>query len=276
MAEDAAGKTFDPTPRRRQQAREQGHVAQSQDLGSAILLLVGVLLLMLLGKPLVDFVAEFARQQWGEVGTLAASQQSVVIDSRLLLDKLARVTLPILALVVLGGVMVSVLQTGLLFVPGRIAPDPARVSLAQGLRRIVSLSGGMRLGLGMLKLLAIGGVAGWMLWSRWPDLLRSSAMTMPQLAHFLVDTLLGTAWWIGLSLLVLALLDYAFQRWRHEQDLRMTYQEVREEMNEQQGDPQIDARRQMLGQQLRLERVGGSSPSQQLPQTEAASPPLSR
>ena len=276
MAEDAAEKTFDPTPRRRQQAREQGHVAQSQDLGSAILLLVGVLLLMLLGKPLVDFVAEFARQQWGEVGTLAASQQSVVFDSRLLLDKLARVTLPILALVVLGGVMVSVLQTGLLFVPGRIAPDPARVSLAHGLRRIVSLSGGMRLGLSMLKLLAIGGVAGWMLWNRWPDLLRSSAMTMPQLAHFLVDTLLGTAWWIGLALLVLALLDYAFQRWRHEQDLRMTYQEVREEMKEQQGDPQIDARRQMLGQQLRLERVGGSSPSQQLLQAEAASPPLSR
>lgn len=256
---DTADKTFDPTPRRRQQAREQGHVAQSQDLGSAILLLVGVLLLMLLGKPLVAFLFEFARRQWSEVGPLAASQQSIVLDTRLLLDKLAHATLPILALVALAGVMVGVLQTGLLFTPGRIAPDATRVSPLHGLRRIISLSSGMRLGFGLLKLLAVGGVAGAMLWSRGHELLRASTLAMPQLARLLIDTLLGTVWWIGMALLALALLDYAFQRWRHEQSLRMTYQEVRDELKEQQGDPQIDARRQLLDQQVRVERVGGTA-----------------
>lgn len=256
MADDTADKIFDPTPRRRLQAREQGHVAQSQDLGSAILLLVGVLLVMLLGKPVVELLLEIARRQWGEVGPLATSQQSVVLDMQLLLAGLARVMLPFLALVVLAGVMVSLLQTGFLFTPGRIAPDASRISIFKGMQRIFSFSGGVRLGFGLLKLLAIGGVAGTILWSHWEDLLRSSAMTMPQLAQFLAGTLLGAAWWIGLALLAVALLDYAFQRWRYEQDLRMTYQEFREEMKDQHGDPQIDARRKLLFQQGRVERVG--------------------
>lgn len=255
---DSAEKIFDPTPRRRQQARDEGHVAHSRDLGAAILLLVGVLLLMLLGKPLVVFLFQFARQQWGDVNTVAMSRQSVVLDVRLLLDSLARVTLPILVLIALAGVTVSVLQTGWLFTPGRIAPDTSRISIAQGLQRIFSLSGGVRFGFGLLKLLVIGGVAGWMLWSGWRELLQSGALPLPQLARFLVDTLLGTAWWIGLALLALALLDYAFQRWRHEQDLRMTDQEMREELKNQQGDSQIDARRQAWQQQVRLERVGAT------------------
>jgi flagellar biosynthesis protein FlhB len=268
MAEDSADKTFEPTPRRRQQAREQGIVARSQDLGAAILLLVGVLLLMFVSKPLVELLLEFARRQWGEVGTLAASPQSVVLNSRLLLVRLARVTLPFLALMVLAGVMGSLLQTGLLFTPGRIAPDPRRISLAHGLRRILSLSGGLRLGFGLLKLITIVGVAAAMLWHHWPDVLRSSTLAMPQLARLLVDTLLGAAWWIGLALLALALMDYVLQRWRYEQDLRMTYRELREELKEQQGDPQIDARRQVLEQQVRVERVDRHA--------DAASAPLSR
>jgi flagellar biosynthetic protein FlhB len=75
-----------------------------------------------------------------------------------------------------------------------------------------------------------------------------------------VEILLWTALKIGVALLVLAILDYAFQRWKHEQDLRMTSQEVREEMKNLQGDPQIIARRRVIQRQLVLNRLSTAVP----------------
>jgi flagellar biosynthetic protein FlhB len=66
--------------------------------------------------------------------------------------------------------------------------------------------------------------------------------------------------WIGLALLLLAVLDYGVQRWKYEQDLRMTHQEIREEMKNVQGDPQIVARRRAIQRQMVLNRISTSVP----------------
>ncbi|MGH7137278.1 MAG: EscU/YscU/HrcU family type III secretion system export apparatus switch protein, partial [Pirellulales bacterium] len=81
-----------------------------------------------------------------------------------------------------------------------------------------------------------------------------------QVAAFLGDSLIWTGIKIAASLLLLALLDYGFQWWRQEQDLRMTTQEVREEMKNLQGDPQIIARRRAAQRQLVLNRVKSTVP----------------
>lgn len=260
MAEHA-DKSFAATPHRRQQARAQGHVAFSQDLASAALLLVGVLLLMLLGRGLVEFSARLMRHQLGEVGPLVLSQDSVLTQARTILGGLAEVMLPILGLAMLGGALACLLQTGPLFVPGRLAPDPSRISIVQGFRRMFSLSSTTRLGFGLLKLVAVGAVAGSVLWTRWEELLLAAAMPMPQLAQFLVDFLLRTLLWIGLTLLILALGDYALARWRFERDLRMTPQEMREELKNQQGDPQVALRLREMQRQVGLDRVGKDVPA---------------
>ena len=76
----------------------------------------------------------------------------------------------------------------------------------------------------------------------------------------MIEILLWTSLKIGLALLLLALLDYAFQRWKHEQDLKMTSQEVREEMKNLEGDPQVVARRRAVQRQLALNRLSNAVP----------------
>jgi flagellar biosynthetic protein FlhB len=98
------------------------------------------------------------------------------------------------------------------------------------------------------------------LWHRRQEVLRTAALDIPQIGRFLVDICLSTTLWIGLALLLLAILDYAAQRWKHEQDLRMTHQEVREEMKNLQGDPQIVARRRAIQRQMVLNRISSSVP----------------
>jgi flagellar biosynthetic protein FlhB len=86
-------------------------------------------------------------------------------------------------------------------------------------------------------------------------------MSVPQVAFYTVEIMIWTAMKIGVALLILAILDYAFQKWKHEQDLKMTQQEVREEMRNLEGDPQVVARRKAVQRQLVMNRMSDAVPN---------------
>jgi flagellar biosynthetic protein FlhB len=191
---------------------------------------------------------------------LAPSHETTLYEGRGVALGMAAVVLPILGLMMLGGVLANVLQIGFLWVPDRLSPDFSRLSPLAGWQRIFSLAGTMRLGFGLVKVLVVSTVAASVLWWRWDDILRSSGLDILQLGRFLIDISLGTTLWIGLALLILAVLDFALQRWKYEQTLRMTHQEVREEMKNLQGDPQIVARRRAIQRQMVVNRIASSVP----------------
>ncbi len=260
MAENAGEKSFDATPHRRQEAREKGQVAFSQDLGSAAMLMLAAFLLLMLGGALMEFCATLMRHQLGDVMELRTTQETLLSEWVHIAVSLSAVMLPILGLMMLGGILTSLLQVGFLWIPDRLAPDISRINPASGLKRIFSLSGTARLGFGLVKVLVVGGVAIAVLWMRWDEVLRSSALDTPQFAKFLVSISLNTVLWIAAVLLLIAVLDYGVQRWKYEQDLRMTHQEIREEMKNVQGDPQIVARRRAIQRQMALNRISTSVP----------------
>jgi flagellar biosynthetic protein FlhB len=90
--------------------------------------------------------------------------------------------------------------------------------------------------------------------------IRASGMDSLQLGIFLYDVCLKTVLWTALALVILALFDYGLQWWKQEQDLKMTHQEVREEMKEMQGDPQVAARRRQIARQMAMSRVASAVP----------------
>jgi flagellar biosynthetic protein FlhB len=260
MPEQSGEKSYDATPYRRQQARQQGHVAYSPDLGSAALLLAGALVLMYWGRGVIDASAAFLQHQLGAVGPLSVDETNVAAQGTWILRKFGPPLLPILGLLALAGALATVLQIGLLFTPDRVKPDLSRLSLAAGMRRILSLPSAVRLGFGLFKILIVAVVAGTVIYNRRNEVLHASDLGVAELAHFLASISLSTALWVGAALFVLALLDYGFQRWKHEQDLRMTHQEIREEMKNLQGDPAIIARRRSIQRQMALHRIGDKVP----------------
>jgi flagellar biosynthesis protein FlhB len=260
MAESSGEKSFEPTAHRREQAREQGQVAFSQDLGSAVLLVIGGFLLLTMGGQIVEFSVGLMRRDLEATATLSVDPGQMMVHWYAIMKGLAGVVFPMLGLLVLGAVLTNLLQVGFLFVPDRVSPDVSRLNPVQGLKRIFSLTGTARLGFGLFKVIIISLVAGMVIWSRHRDILRSSALDVEQLGYFLIDLSLKTVLWVGLALVLLALLDYGLQRWKHEQDLKMTHQEVREEMKELQGDPQIVARRRQIQRQMVMNRISSAVP----------------
>jgi flagellar biosynthetic protein FlhB len=87
-----------------------------------------------------------------------------------------------------------------------------------------------------------------------------AAMTVPQIAATLTSIILWTSIKIAMALFCLAVFDYAYQWWKNEQDLRMTPQEVREEMKNLEGNPQMTARRKQVQRQLAMSRVSAAVP----------------
>src|SRR3989304_2934878 len=208
MAESSGEKTFDPTAHRRQEARDQGQVAYSQDLGSAVLLLVAGFLFLLMGGQIVEFSIGLMRRDLGSVAPLTPDPGKMMLHWHAIMKGLAAILFPMLGYLVLAAVVSNIAQVGFLFLPDRLSPDFSRISPVQGLKRIFSLTGTARLGFGLFKLIVISAVAGIVIWSRHNEILRASALDVAQLGHFLVDLSLKTVLWTGLALVLLALLDY--------------------------------------------------------------------
>ncbi|TWT86504.1 Flagellar biosynthetic protein FlhB [Pseudobythopirellula maris] len=260
MADQSGEKSFEATQHRKDKAREQGQVPYSQDLGSALLLIVGAGLMRMLGGGVSNYFANLTTRYLGEPISLRADEQQLVSQANELLEQTGAVMLPFLGLLLLAGVATSILQVGFLFVPERLQPDIGRINPLKGFGRIFSSQGAAKLGFGLFKVLIVAAVSVAVLWSRQSQVLEAAALDTMALATLLFNTGFETMFWVGFALLVLALADFAFQKWKHSQDLMMTAQEMKEEMKNLQGNPEVAARRRQVQRQMALNRIGSEVP----------------
>jgi flagellar biosynthesis protein FlhB len=259
-AEDFGDKTHEATPFRRQKAREAGQVVRSQDLASAVLLCGGFVILWYFGGAVARFLGDVTREQLGGGAWLMLSVQDMSHRFSRITYGLAVAFLPLLGLLALAALASQMGQFGFLFLPQKLAFDWQRASPLANWQRIVSCNNAIQLAFGILKVLAIAVIAGWCLWSERGRLANLTNGSPPEIAYYLFNVLFWTGLRIGGALIGLALLDYGYRFWKHEQDLRMTTQELKEETKQQQGDPQITARRKQIQRQMVLHRLGTTIP----------------
>ena len=259
MPEQFGDKQHEATPFRRQKAREEGQVARSNDLVSAIMLLAAVIALMYVGRKVAMFLGDFTIEQLAEP-TFHADEHLVQTAWTTIMLGLARSMLPIFLVLLVVAVLANVGQTGFLFLPSKIALNPQHVSPLKGLGRLFSMNSTMRLIFGIFKIAVVAGVACAAIYLRHAEILGAANMDVGPLAVFIADVVFWTILYVAVALLLLALVDYMYQRWKFEQDIRMTTHEMREEFKTLQGDPQILARRKQVQRQLTLNRMEQAVP----------------
>ena len=252
MAEDNGDKTEAPTPRRRQQAAEEGNVARSQDLVAAALVVGAMLLLNAYGAGVVQalrtLLARDARQpsrmsDFSDDGAAHGLLRAVALAGR----ALAPLFVGLLLIAAVG----NFLQVGLPLQPGQAPaqlrrPEPVRRP-RPALHRPQPRPGGDE------PAEVPAHRRRRLLRRPRPALARSSrrrAWTSYQIFGLGASVVYAIALRIGLALLVLAILDYAYQRYRIEQDLKMTKQEVKDEMRNMDGDPKLKQRRRQIAMQI--------------------------
>lgn len=243
MAENSdQEKTEEATPRKREEARKKGTVARSVEIPSAIVLLSALGAFLFAGPWMLGSLVEMMRSGFQLAGTFSLTDTSVLPLLMAAAARIGRILAPLLGAVALAGVAAHIGQFGFLLAGKPLIPDPARLDPIQGMARLVSLRSLVELIKSLFKMAAVGSVA--------LVVIRSELGGIPPLAGLPVNVILSVTgkmalkicFYAALVLLLIAAMDYAFQKWRHEKDLMMTRQEVKEEHRQQEGDPQIRAR----------------------------------
>ena len=254
-------KKHSASEQKRRQAREKGQVAKSQDLTSAALLLAALFAMKSIGSRTAAILAGGIEEALSNSQLISYSPQEATNELLRIATRLAIATVPILLLMLFGAILINVTQAGLILSPEKLMPKLSNISPMSGAKRILSLQGVMKLIFGMFKISLIGIVAYFALKEHKDYVMSMAAMSIPQIASGMFQTLVGVCLWIGSGLFILALMEWAFQKWKHEQDLMMTDQEVRDEAKNTEGDPQVAARRRQVARQLAMDRASNDVPS---------------
>ncbi|MGB9792043.1 MAG: flagellar biosynthesis protein FlhB [Thermacetogeniaceae bacterium] len=251
----AEDRTEKATPRRREEARKRGQVARSIEINSAVILLCTFFFLKIfspwLGAQMITFSNHIMK------GLERPDFASKNLESIILLTAVSffEVCLPIMGIAFVAGLFSNFLQVGVLFTGHPLTPRLDRLNPVEGFKRIFSRRGAVELTKAVIKVGIVGYIAF--------NIVKSNLGVFPRLLDMSIEEAVKTVGElssaivlrIGVLLLFLAVLDYAYQYWEYEMSIRMTKQELKEEYRQYEGDPHIKAKIRQLQRQISLHRM---------------------
>ncbi len=251
MAEDVdpESKTEEASPKRREDARKQGQIPFSAELVGAVVLLASVLALANLGKPLGEAMLNVFRHDLPK----AFRGDFTALDAQVLFARTAitvlTALLPILGVMLAAGVAAAVAQAGFQITPERLELKFDRLDPTSGFGRLFSFASVVKGLLAILKVTAVAVVAYVVIDGRYGLITGLGRDRVPGAAVTAWSIVTRLAVYLAAAAVLIALIDYVYQRQRFETQLRMTKQEVKEELKESEGDPQLKARMRQVARE---------------------------
>lgn len=259
MADDSE-KTEDPTPKRRREAREKGQVLKSKEVNTAALVLISAYSLAWFGKGIYISLFKLFTQTFENI-------PYVHLTVAVALKYFARYTIamllmiiPIMIAVYITALLVEVLQVGILFTTKTLKADLNKINPIKGFKRILSLKSIVELVKGFIKTLIIGWVAYTVLRDNIGTII-STVREPPESSFVIVGMLvLAIAKKVAGAMIIIAGIDYFYQRWEFEKSLKMSKQEVKDEYKQTEGDPHIKAKQRQKQRQISRGQVRQAVP----------------
>lgn len=241
-------RTEEATDKRRRDAREKGQVAKSMDLVTAILLLVGFYSLYLACGYIMGEIRGMMTYSFREMGNFEIEVSSVQGIMMFYLEFFAKIAGPVAGAAFLAALLANVAQVGFLVTSEPLTPKMDRLNPIEGFKRLFSLRSIVELIKSIIKLVVIGYLPYKEIKGTFGDFYNMLPMDFNVIADGLGWQIFKIAMEIGGVLFVLALFDYAYQKWEYEDSLKMSKYDIRQERKESEGDPKIKSeirRRQM-------------------------------
>ena len=243
------------TPKRREEAREKGQVARSSELSSVAILLAGLMALSGLRNYMFGGLAEFTTRMLTDGFTIQLDLANAPAYIMEWTARFAQICAPMVIVLAVVALLINFAQVGAIFTGKPLAPKFDRISPLAGLKRLFSGRGLMELSKGLIKIGLIAYITYLTISNEAHNYIRFLDMEVGQILSLGGELILKLGYRILMALLVLSVLDYAFQRWEFEKSLRMSKQEIKEEFKQQEGDPQVRARIRSLQREMSRRRM---------------------
>lgn len=256
FAGDDADKTEEATPKRKEEARKKGQVPKSTELHTVAVLLLVLCFMNLAGEWLFGIIYRYMQN------CFSPSHMNVeVTESNLFsimffhLQTYLLFFLPIGFIAMFAGVAINYAQVGFLFTLEPLKPKFDKINPISGLKRIFSPRSIVELVKALVKLLIVGYFAYDTIKNRMGIFLTALNQGPLKMAGNVWSILFAAAIKICSFLLLLAVLDYVYQRWEYKKSIRMTKKEVKDEYKMQEGNPQIKAKIRQRQRQMAMRRM---------------------
>jgi flagellar biosynthetic protein FlhB len=262
MADEDGDKTEAPTPRRRAEAREQGNIARSMDLTAAALMIGSMVLLRNYGTNVIAALKTFLEQMLSPHSFNNVDPYSIPGDFMRAMGMVTMALAPLLLGLMVIAVLSNVFQVGLMISTKRLTPNIAGLNPFKGVGKLLGGGKGpMQLAMSLAKLFLVGFFAYTAISTRMPLIVRAQELGYMQIFALGGEVIYAIALRIGIVLFILALFDYAYQKYTIEKSLKMTKQEVKEEMRRMEGDPHIKQRRRQIAMQIAHKKLQKDVPT---------------
>ena len=262
MAEDDKGqeKTEDPTPKRLEKAREEGQVPRSRELTTTLLLLCSTLGLMLFGAFLYERMAGMTALNFAFTREAAFDTQLMFKHLGWSLGNVLIGLLPFFAVLVLAAIIGPTALGGWLFSTKSLAPKLNRMNPVEGIKRMFSMKSLVELLKAIGKVLVIAPLAVVMLYVLQGEILGLAREHLNSAIGHAMSMAMWVAVGLSLATILIAVADVPFQIWENTKKLKMSLQDVKDEMKETEGKPEVKSKIRQLQQQFAQSRMMADIP----------------
>ncbi|KAA3650046.1 MAG: flagellar type III secretion system protein FlhB [Proteobacteria bacterium] len=261
MAEESdLEKTEQATPRRLEQAREEGQVPQSRELSTFLVMMTGVAGLWVMGQWVAGRIVALVKGGLTFEPELARDTALMVANLRDVLTDAVLTVAPVFAVLLAAAVAAPILMGGMVFSPKALQFKFERMDPLKGLGKMFSVHGAAELVKALLKAVLVGGVGAWAIWREKDQLLALMSQPLVSSLNDFAQIVLFSSLLVVSSLALLAVLDVPFQLWQYHDKLKMTKEQVRQEHKETEGDPQLKARIRQAQREMARRRMMAEVP----------------
>jgi len=258
----AGEKTEKATPKRKQDERKKGNIFQSQEVVTVFSLIIVFYSFKFLAPFIIGALKKCIVDYWNIAATVEeVNPANVRVDFWNAALVFVITAAPLLLISSLVGVVFSGIQTRFLVTPKLIAPKFNRLSPLQGFKKMFSLRGVMELLKSLVKIVVLGVVIYNVFSDELPLFPRMMDMPVEQVMASTGNIILEIVQNAAIIFVFLAVVDYGYQWWEYEKNLRMSKQDIKDEYKETEGDPQIKGKIKERQQQMARQRMMQNVPS---------------
>lgn len=251
--EDKDSKTEPASPKRVRETEEKGQFANSKELTSAFILMAAIGAFTLAGKQSTLRMMGIWRFLFSQAYAAQLTPEELYRLLTLVFDQVIKILAPLLLTFMVAGVIANLIQTqGLKFSLNPLTPKFSKLNPLKGVTRLFSKNSVVELIKSLFKIGVLGFIGYSAIKGRFDQIPGLGGLSVGQILLFMGDVLLEILWSALIFMIFLALVDYAFQIFRHGESIKMTKQEVKQERKETEGDPLL--RQRVRSAQLEMMR----------------------
>lgn len=250
MAGSGQEKTEQPSAKRLGKARSEGNVVKSQDLNSAIVLAAALMLLCWVGPYTLSNLYGISQHIFthldtkpitiaGFIGTLSNTLQTIIY-----------IVMPFFIGMMIVGIVSNVIQVKFMFTTHPLKPNFSKLNPISGFKKFFTMRSLVELAKALLKTIIVGSAGYGVVSSHMPDLMMLNSTDLYHATGVIISVIWEVALWSCITMFILGIVDYFYQRYEYIKGLKMSKQDVKEERKEAELDPHIKGRIRQMGRQF--------------------------